>query len=132
MFAHTQASELKLARGEYYDVEARSKLGDSSFVHVASNGGAVAELSAAFFTEAVLSADGRYGAFGAPTDVRVLSDEAARDATPRLLELSFSAVTPGGALTPRRAVEPPERTRHTHTHTHTRTYTHVPAALKKK
>ena len=105
-----------VARGFYYDVEARnSKLGDSAFVQVAAlppggDADALATVPAAFFTKALFRPDGRFGAFGAPTDVRVLSDRFSDGR--RTLELSFAALSPGNTEVPRRAlvaaVAPPE------------------------
>ena len=102
-----------VARGFYYDVEARnSKLGDSAFVQVASlpaGGGAddadaLAAVPASFFTRALFRPDGRFGAFGAPTDVRVVSDQFSSADGRRTLELSFAALSPGGNEVPRRAL----------------------------
>jgi len=91
------APGLKLAKGFYYDVEARDKLGDSSYVQVVKGGGGA---SGAAIADAVLRRDGRYGAFGPPTNVKVVSDGGA---APRVVEIAFSAITPGGTETPRRA-----------------------------
>ncbi|KAJ1455933.1 hypothetical protein M885DRAFT_616758 [Pelagophyceae sp. CCMP2097] len=98
------APALKLSKGMYYDIEARDKLGDSAYIHVAPQPGAeLAQVPAAFITDTILARAGRYGAFGSPTDVRVVSDETDAKGL-RLLEVSFAAVTPGGADAPRRAV----------------------------
>jgi len=97
------APALKLAKGFYYDVEARSKTGDSSYVQVlAKPGKKLDELSAAQIADRVLQPSGRYGAFGPPTDVKITRDVSAGAA--RLVDVSFSAITPGGSSTPRRAV----------------------------
>ena len=97
------APTLKLAKGFYYDVEARSKTGDSSYVQVlAKPGKKLDELSAAQIADRVLQPSGRYGAFGPPTDVKITRDVSAGAA--RLVDVSFSAITPGGSSTPRRAV----------------------------
>ena len=95
--AFSPASGVKLAKGMYYDVEARSKQGDSSYLQVVPG-----TRDAASLVDAVMRPDGRYGAFGQPTDVRVVSDEWETDAR-RLIDVSFSAVAPGGSTTPRRA-----------------------------
>ena len=96
------ATNLKLAKGFYYDVEARNKVGDSAYVQVLAGAGGAP--SGARVADAVLARDGRYGAFGPPTDVRVLAADAdGGGAGPRVVDLAFSAITPGGSETPRRA-----------------------------
>ena len=71
--------------------------GDSTYVHVlASPHGPLAALAASDLTGAIFAAQGRYGAFGAPSDVRVLSDTTKGDGA-RLLAVEFSALTPGGS-----------------------------------
>ena len=50
----------------------------------------------------ILATDGRYGAFGPPTDV-IVSNDVTKGGV-RTVDLAFSAITPGGATTPRRAV----------------------------
>ena len=69
-----------LAEGTYNDVEVKSRDGDAAFVQVqaAGKGGGLAKLKPAFFTDAVLGIDGRYGAYGQPTDVKVISDTGRR------------------------------------------------------
>ena len=99
------APSLKLAKGFYYDVEARSKTGDSSYVQVvAAPEKGLDELSAAFIADKVLQPSGRYGAFGPPTDVKITADVTAPGGARREIDISFSAITPGGSSTPRRAV----------------------------
>ena len=95
-----------LAEGTYNDVEVKSRDGDAAFVQVqaAGKGGGLAKLKPAFFTDAVLGIDGRYGAYGQPTDVKVISDTLAADGASRTLELSFVALSPSMADVPRRAV----------------------------
>jgi len=94
------APSLKLAKGFYYDVEARAKTGDSAYVHVvASPKGA---LDGKALAAKILAADGRYGAFGPATDVVVRSETKKDDVS--FIDLAFSAITPGGSSTPRRAV----------------------------
>lgn len=94
-----EAPALKLAKGFYYDVEARNSKGDSSYVHVVPEAGVKAR--AATLVDSVLAIDGRYGAFGAPTDVKILGDELVNDK--RMLDVSFAAMAPGGSTVPRRA-----------------------------
>ena len=54
---------------------------------------------------AVMRTDGRFGAYGPPTDVKVVSSAKRPDNAPgRLLELTFSALSPGQTEVPRRAL----------------------------
>ena len=92
-----------LIRGMFYDVEVRSKAADGAFLQVASlpKDKMIADVSDSFFTKAVFSVEGRFGAYGTPTDVKVLkSDKGAK----RLLDISFSALSPGQTEVPRRAI----------------------------
>ena len=88
------------AKGFYYDVEARAKTGDSAYLHVIAN--PKNSLDGKALASRILATDGRYGAFGPPTDV-VVSNDVTTGAV-RTVDLAFSAITPGGATTPRRAV----------------------------
>lgn len=90
--AFTPAPGVKLAKGMYYDVEARSKQGDSSYLQVVRGNSDAASL-----VDAVLQPSGRYGAFGPPTDVKILNQ--GNDS----IDIAFSAIAPGGSTTPRRA-----------------------------
>ena len=67
------------------------------------SGKTILDMADSFFTKKVFSTEGRFGAYGAPTDIKVLStNKAAADAKgARLLELSFSALSPGGTEVPR-------------------------------
>lgn len=100
----TWASEFPLSHGMFYDVETRAKTGEGAFLQVARlpDGKSMAEVSDSFFTKAVFATEGRFGAYGAPTDIRVLSSS--REGAPRLLELSFAALSPGQTEVPRRAL----------------------------
>jgi len=93
-----------LIRGMFYDVEVRNKAGSSSFLQVASlpSGKSLADVSDSLFTKAVFSAAGRFGAYGAATDIKVKSAEAA--AGRRTLDVSFAALSPSGTEAPRRAL----------------------------
>ena len=93
-----------LSRGMYYDVEARSKQGDSLFLQVAAlpTGKSLQTALDSFFTNQIFSTEGRFGAYGAPTDVRVL--KASRTEKIRTLEVEFRALAPGGTESPRRAL----------------------------
>lgn len=97
-------SKWGLAEGGYYDVEAKSKDGDSAFLQVAAlpKGKSLAEQPKGWLASQVASISGRYGAYGAPSDLKVLSDTPT--STGRQLEISFTALSPGMAETPRRAI----------------------------
>lgn len=93
-----------LAKGMYYDVESRSKSGDGAFMQVAGlpEGKTLESLPKSFFTNNILSAAGRYGAFGAPTDVKVLSSST--EGAKRVFDITFNALSPGQQEAPRRAL----------------------------
>jgi hypothetical protein len=103
-----------LNRGMFYDVEVRSvKTQDGAFLQVAAlpDGKSITDVADSFFTKAVFRADGRFGAYGAPTDIKVVASEG-KDR--RLLEVNFSALSPGQTEVPRRtlvaAVQPKDTT----------------------
>lgn len=105
----TFQAEYPLNRGMFYDVEVRSTSGDGAFMQVAAlpDGKSLADVGDKFLTKAVFSTEGRFGAYGAPTDIKVLKSESAKM---RLLDVSFSALSPGQTEVPRRtyiaAVQP--------------------------
>jgi len=93
-----------LVRGMFYDVEVRSKSSaDGAFLQVAPlpAGKSLGDVDDKFITKAVFSTEGRFGAYGAPTDVKVLKSESG---TTRLLDIAFSALSPGQQEVPRRAL----------------------------
>ena len=99
-----------LQLGNYYDVEVRSKGGDCAFL-VSKTPPQGTSSSASWFSDNIFGISGRYGAYGAPQDVRVLRDERDRSVDGgRLLEYSFTALK-GNAEVQRRAfvkaVSPP-------------------------
>lgn len=98
----TWKSEYPLIRGMFYDVEARAKSGEGAFLQVVPlpQGKGLNDVADSFFTKAVFSTEGRFGAYGAPTDIRVLSSSKGQM---RTLDLSFSALSPGQTEVPRRA-----------------------------
>lgn len=53
---------------------------------------------------AVFGTTGRYGAYGAPTDLKVLSDTGAESGSARKLEVAFTALSPSSAEVPRRCI----------------------------
>jgi len=101
-------SKWPLAEGGYYDVEVKSKSegGDGGFVQVASlpKGQTLATLKKSWFLDQICDVSGRYGAYGQPIDAKVLSDSKPDDPKAgRTLDISFTALAPGGAETQRRA-----------------------------
>lgn len=92
-----------IAEGGYYDVEVKSRDGDTAFVQVAKvpAGKSLVTVPKSFFVNSILGVEGRYGAYGAPTDVKVLTDDAA--GATRRLEVAFTALSPGAAEVQRRA-----------------------------
>ena len=97
--------------GNYYDVEVRSKEGGDCAFLVSKTPPQGTSAPAAWFSDNIFGISGRYGAYGAPQDVRVLRDERDRSLDGgRLLEYSFTALK-GNAEVQRRAfvkaVSPP-------------------------
>ena len=87
-----------LQKGNYYDVEAKSKEGgDGCFVVVKTppRGAAPSALPKAWFADNIFNIEGRYGAYGAPQDIKLVGDAPAGD--DRLLEFSFTALSPSNA-----------------------------------
>jgi len=84
-----------LVRGLFYDVEVKGKVGDSAFLQVARlpEGKNFADVNNEFFTSAVLATEGRFGLYGAATDIKVLKSE--RVGPLRQIEVSFSVLGPG-------------------------------------
>ena len=101
-----------VAKGNYYDCEARSKNGDSAFVHVASlpPGQRLEDAPASFFTGAALGATGRFGSYSAPQITSVVGGQMGGEpptglsTAPRSFDVSFNAMTQGGFEVPRRGV----------------------------
>merc|ERR1719271_2317089 len=64
-----------LQKGNYYDVEAKSKEGgDGCFVVVKTppRGAAPSALPKAWFADNIFNIEGRYGAYGAPQDIKLV------------------------------------------------------------
>ena len=92
-----------LQLGNYYDVEVRSKEGGDCAFLVSKTPPQGTSSSASWFSDNIFGISGRYGAYGAPQDVRVLRDERDRSVDgERLLEYSFTALK-GNAEVQRRA-----------------------------
>uniref|UniRef100_A0A7S2I576 PsbP C-terminal domain-containing protein n=1 Tax=Haptolina brevifila TaxID=156173 RepID=A0A7S2I576_9EUKA len=92
-----------LIRGMFYDVEVRSKTADGAFLQVASlpEGKSIGDIDDRFLLKSVFSTEGRFGAYGAPVDVKILGSE---KGVKRILEVSFNALSPGQNEVPRRAL----------------------------
>ena len=105
-------STYSVAKGNYYDVEARSKDGDSAYVHVASlpNGKRLDDVPASFFTNTALGATGRFGSYSAPQITGAVAGEIGpapangRSSGVRSVDVSFNALTQSGFEVPRRGV----------------------------
>lgn len=93
-----------VARGTFFDVEARSPEGDSAFVHVRKlpSDASVTSVPASYLTNSVFNKYGRFSAYGAPTDIKVLSD--VTKSQTRFVEVVFSVLTASGADSPRRGI----------------------------
>lgn len=104
-------SKWKLAEGGYYDVEANTRDGEAAFLQRVAlpKGSTLDSLPAKWFTSAVLGVDGRYGAYGAPVDGKVIAD--VTSSGKRLVDISFTSLSPGGAESARkpRCQPAPER-----------------------
>ena len=88
-------SPWRLAEGNYNDVETKSiDTGDTAFVQVMPGQGSLSGMKKSAFTDAILGSEGRYGAYGAPYNVKVLSDTKDESADSRTLEVSFTALGP--------------------------------------
>jgi len=97
-------AQYPLNRGMFYDVEVRNLGGEGAFLQVASlpEGKAMGDVNTNFFTKAVFSTEGRFGAYGAPTDIRVVSKT--EKGKMRLFDITFAALSPGGNEVPRHAL----------------------------
>lgn len=101
-----------LAKGNYYDVEGRSKEGDAAYIHVASlpAGQTVASLPVSFFTDTVLGPTGRFSSYSAPQITSIAMSKVAPPpaGTPgmptRFVDVSFNALTQSGFEVPRTGV----------------------------
>lgn len=95
-------SSWPLAQGGYYDVEAATRDGDTAFLQVAKlgRGENLGSLPTKWYGEKLFGVDGRYGAYGQPTDVKIKKSAENAD----ILEVSFNTLTPGGAENLRKGV----------------------------
>lgn len=95
-----------LNRGMFFDVEVRGKNTDSSaFLQVAKlpDGKSISDVKDSFLTKAVFSTGGRFGAYGAPTDIKVVESQE-KPGPLRMLDVTFSTPSPGQLEVPRRAI----------------------------
>lgn len=106
-------SAYPVAKGNYYDIEARNKEGDSAYVHVARlpPGMRLEDAPASFFSGAALGPTGRFGSYAAPQITSVsggaLSSPPATGGLSggkRSFDVAFNALTQGGFEVPRRGV----------------------------
>jgi len=93
-----------VARGTFFDVEARSPEGDSAYVHVRKlpSDKDVMSVPATYLTSSVFNKFGRFSAYGPPTDVSVLTDVTKGQA--RFIEIKFSVLSASGSDSPRRGL----------------------------
>jgi len=97
-------SKWSLAEGGYYDFEALSKEGESAFVQVLAldKGQGLDSVPKSVFSNALFSVDGRYGAYGAPTDIKI--KETDKEGKARTFDISFTVLSPSMAELPRKGV----------------------------
>jgi len=92
-----------LRSGSYVDVEVMSKEGGDGAFLVSKKAPQGTSSPAAWFSENIFGISGRYGAYGAPQDVKVVKDERDKSVDGgRLLEYTFTA-SKGNAEVQRRA-----------------------------
>uniref|UniRef100_A0A7S2SV54 PsbP C-terminal domain-containing protein n=1 Tax=Rhizochromulina marina TaxID=1034831 RepID=A0A7S2SV54_9STRA len=94
-----------LVTGAFYDVESRDRSnGEGCYVQVTPLEGSksLEGLPSSFFTEQILSSKGRFGAYGVPVNVKMVSSR--MEGAIRVLEFTFSALSPTYAEVPRHAV----------------------------
>jgi len=84
-----------LARGLYYDVEAKSEKGSAFLQVVPLQGETLESASKKLFTKNVLKVDGRFGSYGAPTDIKITADTTTGPR--RSIDFGFTTTAPGGA-----------------------------------
>ena len=110
----TFSTKWPLAEGGYYDIEASTRDGETAYLQVAplGKGESFATLPKTWFANALFAVDGRYGAYGAPSDVKL--KEIDKDGTARTFEVAFTVLSPGMSELPRkglvRAIQPPGST----------------------
>jgi hypothetical protein len=104
-------SAFELAKGNYYDVEARNREGDAAYIHVARlpSGKSLESVPNTFFTDTALGATGRFGSYSAPqinsvTSAKDLTGTTTKGGATRFVEVSFNALTQAGYEVPRRGV----------------------------
>jgi hypothetical protein len=97
------APTLGLAPGMFRDVEARNGAGESAYLTVLGSGGAAAaRIPTASITGGIFATQSRWGAYGAPTDIKVTSRTTGANGV-ELIDVAFSTLSPGGTEVPRKA-----------------------------
>lgn len=94
-----------LADGGYADFEASTREGEAAYLQVETlgEGQRFDTVPKSWFGDALFKVDGRYGSYGAPTDVKL--KELEREAQgARTFELSFTVLSPSMSELPRKGV----------------------------
>ncbi|KAJ1492684.1 hypothetical protein T484DRAFT_1742376 [Baffinella frigidus] len=77
--------------------------GDNALLLVVPAGGkTLEELDTTFFKKAVFSRAGKFGAYGAPEDIKFVKDKVAEDT--RTLDVKFNTFTPGGTTVAKQCI----------------------------
>jgi len=97
-------SKWPLAEGGYYDFEAATRDGETAFMQVKAlgSGESLSSVPKKWFSDALFSVDGRYGAYGAPSDLKLKEVEGVGGT--RSFDMSFTVLSPGGSDVPRKGV----------------------------
>jgi len=97
-------SDLKLAIGTYYDLEANNQAQDAVYVQVAKlpQDASLEAVPKDFFRKAIFGDKGRFSSYGAPSEVSI-KDKGMRGAT-RLLDVKFGVLSSGQTDLVRRGV----------------------------
>ena len=94
-----------LAEGNYYDIAAKSKDGDATFVQIASGGSTpLAKQPKKFFSDNVMGIAGFYGAYGEPIDTKFKEETPSGTTDRRTFEVSFTPLGPSGDGSPRKGI----------------------------
>jgi len=93
-----------LADGGYADFEASTREGEAAYLQVETlgEGQRFDTVTKSWFGDALFKVDGRYGSYGAPTDVKL--KELEKEGGARTFELSFTVLSPSMSELPRKGV----------------------------
>jgi len=93
-----------LADGGYADFEASTREGEAAYLQVETlgEGQRFDTVPKSWFGDALFKVDGRYGSYGAPTDVKL--KELEKEGGARTFELSFTVLSPSMSELPRKGV----------------------------